>query len=295
MSWIGIKKAVNRAGTQLMVKTGQLEQTIDKEFEYEEKRFKTMETNLIQLQKRLRTYLDSLKLLTTSQVNIAELLNSFYGNEANTNTMKPSIDESHHFPPPPNSLPSHHHHHYLNLASEYYQTLKLLNDECVNELERPYNRTVLNPIARFNSYYVEVNEAIKKRNNKLLDYDAMRNKVKKLVDAQHTDHDDFENKLRESNEELKDLEDKFVEINNQLKDEIPKLVNMRVAFFDPSFESFVKIQLRFFNENYQRLNELQTKLDAQTKQDYVEGKLESKIDDVLNKMRMLDITGSTGF
>lgn len=97
--------------------------------------------------------------------------------------------------------------------------------------------------------------------------------------------------MKNYNEELKELEDKYISVNNKLIDELPKLINLRVSYFDPSFESFVKIQLRFFNENYYVLNQLQLKLDAQTKQDYMEGKLEDRIDNVLNKMRGLDITG----
>ncbi|CAK9436838.1 uncharacterized protein LODBEIA_P13600 [Lodderomyces beijingensis] len=281
MSWIGLKKAVNRAGTQIMLKTGQIEQTVDKEFEFEEKRFKTMEANSLALQKRLRTYLDSLKLLTTSQIHIAELLNSFYGSDSSV----PKVIED--------AKTGRSREAFQNLVGEYYNTLKRLNDECVNELERPYNQTVLNPMSKFNSYYVEVNEAIKKRHNKLLDYDAMRNKLKKLLDTPQLEYANYDVKLKEYNEELAELEHKYSDINNQLKDELPKLINMRVAFFDPSFESFVKIQLRFFNENYQQLNALQSKLDAQAREDYIEGRLEERIDDVLDKMRMLDIAGNT--
>ncbi|KAA1134690.1 hypothetical protein PGTUg99_002890 [Puccinia graminis f. sp. tritici] len=41
MSWSGFKKTVNRAGTTLMQKTGQLEKTTDREFQEHENRFKT--------------------------------------------------------------------------------------------------------------------------------------------------------------------------------------------------------------------------------------------------------------
>ena len=64
MSWIGIKKAINRAGTQVMLKTGHIEQTVDKEFDYQEKRYRAMETNSLKLQKNLRSYLESLRILT---------------------------------------------------------------------------------------------------------------------------------------------------------------------------------------------------------------------------------------
>jgi amphiphysin len=279
MSWIGIKKAINRAGTQVMLKTGQIEQTVDKEFEYQEKRYRAMEANSLKLQKNLRSYLESLRILTNSQINIAESLSSFYGNG-------PSTDSRDKDGKGVKDIKS------KELVQEYYATVKQLNDSSIKNLENPYNQTVLNPIARFNSYYSEINEVIKKRNNKLLDYDSMKNKVKKLIEhPASTDVEQYETKLKTCNDELKELEEKYIDVNNQLITELPKLINLRVSYFDPSFESFVKIQLRFFNENYYILNQLQLKLDAQTKQDYMEGKLEDRIDNVLNKMRELDITG----
>ena len=316
MSWIGIKKAINRAGTQVMLKTGHIEQTIDKEYEFQEKRYRTMEENSIKLQKNLRLYLDSLRLLTNSQINIAESLNSFYGTNndkrssnvsrtgsVNTGDKIQTIHEEEEEENDNTTTTTNTTSNYNNLIQEYYATIKQLNDSCIANLENPYNQTVLNPIARFNSYYIEINEIIKKRHNKLLDYDAMKNKLRKLIENPTTNispsmktniielnHNQYEEKLKIYNQELTEVESKYVEINNQLLIELPKLINHRISYFDPSFESFVKIQLRFFNENYHVLNQLQLKLDAQTRQDYIEGKLEDRIDDVLRKMKKLDIT-----
>ena len=327
MSWIGIKKAINRAGTQVMLKTGHIEQTIDKEYEFQEKRYRTMEENSIKLQKNLRLYLDSLRLLTNSQINIAESLNSFYGTNndkrssnisrtgsVNTGDKIQTIheeegeekeeEENDNTTTTTTTITTTNTtYNYNNLIQEYYATIKQLNDSCIANLENPYNQTVLNPIARFNSYYIEINEIIKKRHNKLLDYDAMKNKLRKLIENPTTNispsmktniielnHNQYEEKLKIYNQELTEVESKYVEINNQLLIELPKLINHRISYFDPSFESFVKIQLRFFNENYHVLNQLQLKLDAQTRQDYIEGKLEDRIDDVLRKMKKLDIT-----
>lgn len=317
MSWIGIKKAINRAGTQVMLKTGHIEQTIDKEYEFQEKRYRTMEENSIKLQKNLRLYLDSLRLLTNSQINIAESLNSFYGTNndkrssnisrtgsVNTGDKIQTIHEEEENDNTTTTITTTNTtSNYNNLIQEYYATIKQLNDSCIANLENPYNQTVLNPIARFNSYYIEINEIIKKRHNKLLDYDAMKNKLRKLIENPTTNispsmktniiesnHNQYEEKLKIYNQELTEVESKYVEINNQLLIELPKLINHRISYFDPSFESFVKIQLRFFNENYHVLNQLQLKLDAQTRQDYIEGKLEDRIDDVLRRMKKLDIT-----
>ena len=47
--------------------------------------------------------------------------------------------------------------------------------------------TVLDPIGRFCAYFPDVNECIKKRNDKRLDYDRVRARVKKLVEKPDKD------------------------------------------------------------------------------------------------------------
>jgi bridging integrator 3 len=43
MSWGGFKKGFNRATTQVMMKAGQVERTNDRDYEVEERRYRTME------------------------------------------------------------------------------------------------------------------------------------------------------------------------------------------------------------------------------------------------------------
>lgn len=264
MSWTGLKKAINRASTQMLLKTGQMEKTVDKEYEFEEKRFKSMESTSLKLHKELKHYLDSLRIVTQSQANIGEALGSFYG----TNDQEPA-----------------------NISQEYSSTMKQLGSS-IKDLESPYNQTVLNPIARFNSYYIEVNEAIKKRLHKQLDYDSLKNKVRKLIEKPE-DKDlrfDSEDKLNEYQEQLVEAQKNFDDLNGQLKHDLPRLLNLRISFLGPSFESFVKIQLRFFMENYEGLVGLQGKLDARSREDFISGRVDKRLDEVLVKMRELNIT-----
>lgn len=79
MSWSGFKKATSRAGTQLMMKTGHVEKTTDREYEVEERRYRTLEAASLRLQKEAKGYLDSLRAMTASQMRIAETIDAFYG------------------------------------------------------------------------------------------------------------------------------------------------------------------------------------------------------------------------
>ncbi|CAH6722814.1 reduced viability upon starvation protein 161 [[Candida] jaroonii] len=276
MSWTGIKKAINRAGTQVMMKAGQIDETTDKQFEFEEKRFKAMESNSVKLHKELKQYLESLRILTTAQVNVAEVLKTFYG-ETDVVHERELAKEGKEL-------------RINNFSDEYYRSIKGLNDDVLSELEGPYNQVVLNPIGRFNSYFIEINEAIKKRHNKKLDYDLMKSKLQKLIEKPSNDVED--SKLLTTKEELVKSEEVYDNLNEELKTELPKLINLRIPFLNPSFESFVKLQLRFFNENYKSLNEIQSNLDSRLRQDYINGNLESRLDQVLVKMRELNVTGN---
>jgi hypothetical protein len=75
----GFKKNVNRATTQVMMKTGHVEKTNDRDYEVEERRFRTMEAASLRLQKEAKGYLDSLRAMTASQMRIAETIDAFYG------------------------------------------------------------------------------------------------------------------------------------------------------------------------------------------------------------------------
>lgn len=79
MSWAGFKKSVNRTTTQVLMKTGQVEKTNDRDYEVEERRYRTMEAAATRLQKEARGYLDSLRSMTRSQMAIAETIDAFYG------------------------------------------------------------------------------------------------------------------------------------------------------------------------------------------------------------------------
>lgn len=61
MSWKGLTKAVNRAQTGLMQKVGQVDRTVDSEFQQEEARYRTLEKSALVLQKEAKNYLDSIR------------------------------------------------------------------------------------------------------------------------------------------------------------------------------------------------------------------------------------------
>ncbi|CAG7920086.1 unnamed protein product [Penicillium olsonii] len=279
MSWAGFKKNVNRATTQVMMKTGHVERTNDRDYEIEERRYRTMETAANRLQKEAKGYLDSLRgetrqkrstkhkrvmltttAMTASQMRIAETIDAFYG-DAGTRD---------------------------GVSRSYKQAVEDLDAETIKALDGPYRATVLDPISRFCAYFPDVNECIKKRNHKLLDYDAMRAKVKKLAEKPDKDV----TKLPRTEREAEMAKQAYEQLNEQLFNELPQLIDLRVPYLDPSFEALVKIQLRFCAEAYSRMAQVQQYLDAETRDQYAKGDLDNRVEEVLQEIRDLSIAGT---
>lgn len=240
------------------MKTGHVEKTIDKVFEVEERRYRTMETASNKLQKEAKGYLDSLRAMTASQTRIAETIDAFYGDAGTRDGV-----------------------------SKYYLTaVQELDSETIKELDGPFRETILDPISRFCAYFLDVNDAIKKRSHKLTDYDALKYKVRRLTEKPSDDV----SKLPRMEKELQTSKEVYEHINEQLTAELPKLIDMRVPYLDPSFEALVKIQLRFCTESYTRLAQVQQYLDASTREEYATGALDNRVEEVLQNMKELSIT-----
>ncbi|KAL2278131.1 hypothetical protein FJTKL_14938 [Diaporthe vaccinii] len=198
--------------------------------------------------------------MTASQMRIAETIDAFYGDAG----AKDGVSRS------------------------YKQAVEDLDAETIKALDGPYRTTVLEPITRFCAYFPDVNECIKKRSHKLLDYDALRAKVKRLVDKPDKDV----TKLPRAEKEQEMARAAYEQLNEQLSTELPQLIDLRVPYLDPSFEALVKIQLRFCAEAYSRMAQVQQYLDAETRDQYAQGQLDARVEQVLQEIRELSISGT---
>lgn len=260
MSWGGFKKAIQRAGGSVMVKD--VDKTIDKDFDVEERRYKTLKNAGQGLQKASKGYLDSLRAVTASQVTIAEIVSNLYEEARQGGSI------------------------YSNIGNYYMQCVRDLDEETVKQVDEPFRETILDPITKFAGYFNEIDEAIKKRAHKKTDYDQCKAKVRRLIDKPAKDAA----KLPRAEKELSMAKEIYEDLNTQLKEELPQLIALRVPYYDPSFESLVKIQLKFCTEGYSRLAQLQQHLDQASRDDYANGVLDGQIDNMITQMNGLEIT-----
>ncbi|KAI0058804.1 BAR-domain-containing protein [Artomyces pyxidatus] len=264
MSWSGFKKSMNRAGTTLLQKTGQIERTVDQDFAGEESKYRVFEKECQVLQKDGKAYLDAMRAMSAAQLRLAETIDTFYG--ASDRTSEGAM-----------------------AAHAYKRSVEELDSGIGRELDAPYRATILDPLGKMNSYFPVINEHISKRNKKLLDYDAARSKVRKMTEKPSDDP----TKLPKAQQELDEAKEVFELLNDQLVKEIPILLEQRVPYFDPSFEAMIRMQCKFAEEGYEKLSGVQRYFEDSVRDDYAAGQLDAQVEGVLQEMRELSICGAS--
>ncbi|RKO96362.1 hypothetical protein CXG81DRAFT_26513 [Caulochytrium protostelioides] len=224
MSWNGFKKAVSRATTTVMQSTGQVDKTVDPQFDAESARFHKLEQQTEQLYTESRGYLDAVRAMTLAQQRIAETLEAFYeeGSEGSRS------------------------------GRAYKTAVERLDADIRLNLDPTYRETVLDPIGKLLATFPHFNEALKKRSKKQLDYDRTRTTVRKLIEKPSDDP----TRLPRAEAEARAAQDVYERLNAQLLTEIPKLVDMRVGYMEPCFEALVKSQALYAETALREVNDI---------------------------------------
>lgn len=262
MSWTGFKKSLNRAGTTVLQKTGQIERTVDREFADEETKFKAFEKECQALQKDSKAYGDAMRAMTGAQSRLAETIETFYGAADRTSD---------------GALAGH----------AFKNAVQDLDAGIQRELDTPYRTTIMEPLGKMNAYFPVINDHISKRDKKLLDYDAARSKLRKAIEKPSDDP----TKLPKAQQEHDDTKEVFELLNDQLITELPQLLDLRVPYFDPSFEAMIRMQCKFAEEGYEKLGAVQRHFPDSVRDDYAAGQLDAQVEGVLQEMKELSICG----
>jgi len=246
----------------MMQKTGQVERTVDREFAEEEAKFKAFEKECNNLSKEAKAYLDAMRAMTAAQARLAQTIDMFYGaSDLNSDGAM--------------------------AAHSYKRAVDDLDAGVGRELDAPYRTTVMDPCLKMCAYFPIINETIGKRSKKLLDYDAARSKLKKVIDKPSEDA----TKLPKAQQEHDDAKEVFEVMNDQLVQELPQLIDLRIPYFDPSFEAMIRMQCKFAEEGYEKLGGVQRYFADSVRDDYAAGQLDAQVEGVLQEMRGLSICG----
>ncbi|KAL0956800.1 hypothetical protein HGRIS_002919 [Hohenbuehelia grisea] len=170
----------------------------------------------------------------------------------------------------------------------YKRSVDDLDGSFQRELDLPFRTTMAEPLGKMNAYFPVINEHIAKRNKKLLDYDSARSKLRKLIDKPSEDP----TKLPKAQQEHDEAKELFEMLNTQLIAELPQLLDLRVPYFDPSFEAMIRMQSKFAEEGYEKLSGVQRYFADNVRDDYAAGQLDAQVEGVLQEMRELSICGA---
>jgi hypothetical protein len=70
-------------------------------------------------------------------------------------------------------------------------------------------------------------------------------------------------------------------MNDQLISELPQLLDLRIPFFDPSFEAMIRIQCKFAEEGYEKMGGVQRYFQDSVRNDYAAGQLDAQASSIL--------------
>lgn len=76
---------------------------------------------------------------------------------------------------------------YAQCGLKYKEAANELDEQVRTAMDQDYRATVLEPLTKFSGYFPVVNEAIKRRQKKLLDFDNFRSRVRKLAEKPSED------------------------------------------------------------------------------------------------------------
>lgn len=159
-------------------------------------------------------------------------------------------------------------------------------DMQMGDLNNSINRTVLDPLKKFVSMFPYAQVAIKKREQALQEFQKNQDKVSKYQERDRTGQNLV--KLNTSKKSLSSAQSDFESQNSCLCEDIPKMVDSRTDYFQPSLEALIKSQVQYTTEAVKVYGELSNILNGHcenSKHDY-----KSQIQQGLGEIRALAIT-----
>lgn len=310
MSWSGFKKAVNRAGAHVIMKSSHAEPTADLDFDNKEHNFHLYESIIADLNSEFANFNSSIDSLLQTNYKIAKAIDSFHG-DYNFDLQHDNLIGS----STSNTDSTNNINQRDGISLTYLQNSHHSLNNLNSKLSDPLNQTIFEPLQQLIDYNTEIHKLIKKRGRKKFDYDVALSKRDKLL-AEHNQlqlqlqlnsnlnsnsnpssqlsSDDLiqlnksNDKLTKSQSEFKTSSIIYNDINTRLKNEIDEYIALRFSLLDPSFHSFIKIQQNLYSDLNNILSK-DIKFDAQSNFQKNNNSLDDSLDEILLKMKSLDI------
>lgn len=219
-SWKGFVKAFERLPQAVLSKTGYAKETVDQEFNALAAQTTQLDSLAVKILADARKLQESLSQISSSLITFASIVTEV--TELNDYSLSNCS---------------------LNIQAKIKSNIDTLNT------------SVILPLEAFTACLDNVKLKIKKRGNKLLDYDRFRNAVQSLSAKTDRSLSD-EKKLSQNEIQLANSTEEYNTLNNTLLDQLPQLLALRFALLDPILKSLFVIQNNFFKAYSSELEHL---------------------------------------
>ncbi|GAA98949.1 uncharacterized protein L969DRAFT_88991 [Mixia osmundae IAM 14324] len=232
----GLGKAIVRTPHMLTSKVGMASKSSDPEFDDLNRRFTVVEGNATKLLKDAEAY-------RSAAASLIDSAGNFSGNFAEL--FQPIGDEYGLDAKYPDAVDT------IKNISSYRGDMAALKEAIQPELELIDARIII-PVKEYIELIKKARKAITKRDHKLIDYDRHNNAYVKARDKKEKSLKEEQNLFKlEQNHEQASQEYDYQ--NTLLKTELPRFIEISLAFIKPLFESLYFMQLNIFYTMHESL------------------------------------------
>ncbi|XP_046360512.1 bridging integrator 3-like [Haliotis rufescens] len=154
------------------------------------------------------------------------------------------------------------------------------------DLNAATQKTLIDPMKKFNSIFPNVQAAVKKREQSLQEFQKCQAKVDKYQERDRTGQNVV--KLDQSKKSLALAKEDFQVQNSALVEDMPKLYESRIDYFHPSLEALIRSQVTHNTEAYKVYSELSSTLCGL--KNYTDDEYKSRMQQTLSEIKALSIT-----
>lgn len=155
---------------------------------------------------------------------------------------------------------------------------KHIDMNSLKDLDSNLRLCVIEPIETYGCLFPIYNEQMKKRNNKLLDYDALKGNLRNSVEKPSSDA----SVVPKLETELLNAKEIYLSLNQKLIDELGLLSLTLRSYLDPSTVCFLKLLDQFFMGFLKIVEEIQPVLDQVSRQ-------QNEVEKIVNELKNLTI------
>jgi amphiphysin len=156
------------------------------------------------------------------------------------------------------------------------------------EIEQQIDRLLIRPLTEYQLMLGKVDSLIKKRKNKLLDYDRHRTALKKMTDG-HGGKSDIneEKRIVKQEQQVNQATIEYDRYNNLLKSELPRLLDLRSELLKPGVETLLGFQCTFYRKNAEIFSSATFSSLASSRDGSAEAKYGQRVEPILTEIRSL--------